>query len=158
MQNAIIIAGLPEEYIAAVALFREYAEYINIDLSFQHFDDELASLEQVYSFPAGGICLSRSGNSYTGCVGLRKAKIAEGQVAELKRMYIQPDQRGKGTGKRLLEAAIALAIRCGYKKIVLDTLSHMETAIHLYSAYGFYEILPYYHNPIPSAVFFEKRL
>ena len=78
--------------------------------------------------------------------------------AELKRMYVQPDQQQKGIGSALLDHALLLARECGYKKIQLDTLSTMTPAMNLYLKNGFVEIPPYYHNPIETAVYFEKLL
>jgi putative acetyltransferase len=58
----------------------------------------------------------------------------------------------------LLEKSIALAKTCKYNFIRLDTLNHMTPAINLYKKYGFYEIAAYYHNPVATAVYFEKKL
>jgi ribosomal protein S18 acetylase RimI-like enzyme len=73
-------------------------------------------------------------------------------------MYVQPAHQHKGIGKILLEKSIALAQNCHYKFVRLDTLNYMTPAINLYKKYGFYEIAPYYHNPVATAVYFEKKL
>jgi putative acetyltransferase len=143
------------EYNAAAILFKEYAEWLNIDLSFQAFEEELTTLEKMYSFPDGAILLSKEKNIFTGCVAVRKK---EAGIAELKRMYIKPENRKQGLGKSLLENAIEIAIKLGYTKIRLDTLDNMTPAINLYKNAGFYEIEPYYFNPEKNAVFFEKQL
>lgn len=158
MDIKIISAKTPGEYTIAAGLFNEYAAAIGVDLSFQRFEEELDTLQGMYSQPYGGILLSMVGNEYTGCVAIRKAKSAGDRVAELKRMYIKPNYQGKGISKLLVEAAIDLAIKCGYTKIWLDTLDYMQAAIHLYKQYGFREIPAYYDNPIPTAVYFEKQL
>jgi putative acetyltransferase len=150
-----ITANTDKEYAAAAILFSEYAAAININLDFQHFDNELATLQQMYAVPQGGIILCREAAAYIACVAVRK--INE-EVAELKRMFVQPQYQGKGVGKILLEKSLALARQCGYKKIRLDTLNYMRPAIELYKAHGFYEIPAYYHNPIATAVYFEKEL
>lgn len=144
-----------EEYTAAVLLFKEYAAWLNIDLGFQHFDDELQDLKQMYNAIEGGIILCKEGQSFIGCVAVRKK---EENIAELKRMYVQPQHQHKGIGKNLLQQAIELARCCQYDYIRLDTLNHMLPAINLYKKYGFYEIEAYYHNPIATAVYFEKKL
>jgi putative acetyltransferase len=150
-----ITANTGKEYAAAALLFSEYAAAININLDFQHFDDELKTLQQMYAAPEGGIILCRHKEAYIACVAVRKIKE---EVAELKRMFVQPQYQGKGIGKMLLEKSLALARQCGYKKIRLDTLNYMQPAIKLYKANGFYEIPAYYHNPIATAVYFEKEL
>lgn len=151
----IITVHTETEYAAASALFKEYAEWLNIDLSFQNFEEELLQLKEMYSEPRGGIFLLQQGEEFIGCVAIRKK--GEG-IAELKRMYIQPDIRKAGAGTMLLEKALAAAKELGYQMIRLDTLANMTPAINLYKKHGFYEIAPYYFNPEENAVFFERKL
>jgi len=144
-----------EQYAAAAILFREYSEWLGIDLGFQKFEKELGTLQQMYALPQGGIILVKENGSFIACAGIRKIDAA---TAELKRMYIKSSHRGRGIGKQLLAEAIDLAKQCGYKKIKLDTLSSMQPAMQLYRSAGFKEIPAYYHNPNATAVFFEKEL
>jgi putative acetyltransferase len=151
----IIIANNENEYTQAAILFKEYAAWLNIDLSFQQFDEELLQLTEMYCFPNGAILLSKNENTFTGCVAVRKK---ENGIAELKRMFIKEDYRKEGIGALLLQKALELAKELHYIKIRLDTLDTMTPAINLYKKYGFYEIEPYYFNPEKNAVFFEKLL
>ncbi|MFZ4057791.1 MAG: GNAT family N-acetyltransferase [Ferruginibacter sp.] len=144
-----------EQFKAAALLFNEYALTLNISLSFQHFEEELLALHEMYSAPSGGIILALDANQYVGCVAIRKINEQQG---ELKRMYVKPSHRNKGIGKQLLEAATQLAKDCGYQYLKLDTLNYMHEAIKLYTAAGFYEVPAYYFNPEPTAVYFEKQL
>lgn len=144
-----------EEYATAASLFSQYAAWLNIDLTFQNFTEELKILQNMYAPPSGGIILSKNGNDYTGCIAIRKIDT---DTAELKRMYVKPAFQQKGIGARLLHEAILLAKEYGYKKIRLDTLSNMTPAIDLYKKVGFYEIPAYYFNPESTAVYFEKTL
>ena len=74
------------------------------------------------------------GEQVVGSVALRD----RGQGAlELKRMYLRPQVRGRGLGRRLLETALARARRRHATKVVLDTTEQMEAARHLYEQYGF---------------------
>ena len=146
----------PEGYTVAAQLFKEYAIAIGINLGFQHFDEELASLATQYSRPEGGIFVVYNENlTEQGCIGIRK--LGNG-ICELKRMYVRKEARGSGTGKELLQRAIALGVELGYSKMRLDTLSSMENAIHLYETAGFYEIAPYRYNPFADAKFYELEL
>ncbi len=153
--SELILAKSAEAYKAAVELFKEYAVHIEIDLGFQHFDDELASLKSMYAFPSGGIILYKADNEFIACVGVRKIDTT---TAELKRMFVKPLHQHKGIGNLLMTHSIKLARQCGYSVIRLDTLSYMKTAINLYKKYGFQEIAPYYFNPNADAKFFELRI
>ncbi len=149
------LANSAEEYEAAAKLFAAYAEWLAIDLSFQQFEEELATLKKMYAPPSGGIILCKDGNGYIGCVAIRKIDM---DTAELKRMFVQPAYQHKGIGNILMTRSIELARQCGYKRIRLDTLDHMNPAISLYKKYGFTEIAPYYFNPNSTAVYFELKL
>jgi putative acetyltransferase len=63
--------------------------------------------------------------------------LDEGRAAELKRMYLQPDYRGRGLGRNLLNQAIDWAKARGCRSIVLDTSTAMTAAQHLYESVGF---------------------
>lgn len=145
--------GSMEEYVAASHLFKEYAAWLNIDLSFQKFEEELAELSGMYAAPTGCIILALHNNEYIGCIAARKSTS---EVAEIKRMYVKPLSQQAGTGTSLLNEAVAFSKRAGYAKIRLDTLNTMLPAIRLYEKAGFYHIPAYYFNPEPTAVYFEK--
>jgi ribosomal protein S18 acetylase RimI-like enzyme len=153
--NTYLQAASGEDYEAAKALFREYAIAINVNLGFQHFDEELDRLQEMYAAPQGGIILCKQDKEWIGCVAVRKI---DDRTGELKRMYVKPGFQNTGIGKALLSHALELARECGYEKIRLDTLNYMKPAIQLYQQAGFYEIAPYYYNPNDTAVFFEIKL
>lgn len=140
------------DYAEAEALFKEYAAWLNIDLGFQHFEEELKQLKTMYGKPFGGIILCSNGSECIACAGIRRI---DAENAELKRMFVKESFRGKSLGSTLLEKALQLAKDCGYKKVKLDTLHTMLPAMELYKKYGFKEIPAYYHNPNPTAVYFE---
>lgn len=151
----IITTVTKNDYDAAGSLFREYAAWLNIDLCFQGFEEELQQLEQMYASPKGVILLAKENENYIGCVAVREK---EAGVAELKRMWIQLPYQRQGLGIALLEKALSFAKNAGYEKMRLDTLATMTPAIALYKRSGFYTIDPYYFNPEKTAVFFERLL
>lgn len=150
-----ILASTKADYDAAATLFKEYAGWLNIDLCFQHFSEELAQISTIYAPPSGGIILVKAGEAYIGCAGIRRI---DDSVAELKRMYVKPEFQHQGIGKSLLLETLAMATNLQYKKVRLDTLSRLEPAIKLYRQNGFYDIPAYYHNPEKSVVYLEKQL
>ena len=142
--------GPPLEEVRA--LFLEYARELGFSLCFQGFDAELAELPGAYAPPRGALLLAGE----LGCVALRPLDAG---TAEMKRLYVRPAARGQGLGLELAEAAIAEARALGYARMVLDTIAGaMDRAIAMYRALGFREIAPYYHNPIPGALYLELRL
>jgi putative acetyltransferase len=132
-------------------LFREYADSLGFDLSFQDFDRELAELQDFYV----RILLAEEGGEPAGCVALRDLG---GGVCEMKRLYVRPAFRGRGLGRRLAEAVITQARRLGQTRMRLDTTPEMGPAQALYEELGFREIEPYRHNPIAGTRFLELVL
>ena len=150
-----IFVEIDEHYVAASLLFREYAQWLGIDLSFQSFEKELVDLKQMYASPKGMILLCKYDNIYVGCVAVRPN---EAYVAELKRMYVKPVFQKQGVGQALLERSLDFCKQAGYQKVRLDTLNSMTPAMNLYKKNGFVSIPAYYHNPFSEAVYFEKSL
>ncbi len=151
------LAESAKEYEVAKELFIEYAGSIDIDLTFQGFDKELNIIKKQYAKPEGGLILiiERETNTSIGCVGVRKF---EENVAEIKRMYIKPDYRGRGLADKLMMQAIELCRELYYRKALLDTLDTMKPAIALYQKHGFRDIEAYRYNPREDARFFELSL
>lgn len=145
------------DFEAAARLFDAYARALGIDLAFQDFAAELASLPGKYAPPLGELLLARGlRDEPLGCVGLRPLD-SEG-ACEMKRLYVTPAARGLGAGKALVEAIILEARRIGYREMRLDTLPDMAEAVGIYRGAGFEPIAPYYHNPIAGAVFLGRSL
>lgn len=136
-------------------LFKEYARSIGIDLSFQGFEEELAALPGKYAPPHGTVIVARVDDTPIGCVALRRI---DAQTCEMKRLYVRPAARGLHIGAELACRIIQAAEARGYESMRLDTLETMKSAVALYKRLGFLEIAPYIYNPIPGAIFMEKRL
>lgn len=133
-------------------LFREYQAWLGVDLCFQGFEEELATLPGRYSPPEGVILVAVEEEDFIGCVGIRPRIDNE---AELKRLYVKPSQQGRGVGKRLFYDAMSKSEQIGYTSIVLDTLPDMHVAKSLYLAYGFEQIPAYYGNPEEGAEYYR---
>jgi putative acetyltransferase len=140
-------------------ILREYGQSLAIDLCFQNFDAELASLPGEYASPNGKLLLAFVGESVAGCAALRAlADVDYANACEMKRLYVRPAFRHFGLGRALAEALLDEARRIGYSVMLLDTLDEMESARELYSTLGFEEVAPYYFNPIPGAHYLKVDL
>jgi GNAT superfamily N-acetyltransferase len=148
-------AATPEELDAVRALFHEYADWLGVDLCFQGFDEELATLPGRYSPPDGRLLLARDGAMAVGCIGLRRIDATTGEV---KRLYVRPAARGHGLGGELARRVVAAARKIGYRRLVLDTLEPMAEARSLYGSLGFREVPAYYANPLSGVIYMELAL
>jgi ribosomal protein S18 acetylase RimI-like enzyme len=153
--GSIRAAGGPDEIEIVRGLFVEYATALGIDLGFQDFPEELATLPGAYAPPRGALLLAWVEDVPAGCVGIRPLAA---DTCELKRLFVRPAYRGRGIARRLSASALAEARSRGYSRIRLDTLPTMVEAQALYRALGFREIAPYRPSPVPGTVFMELSL
>ena len=139
------------ELAAVRELFAEYAGAVADPSCFAGFERELTGL------PAGylAIFLAVEDGAAAGCVGMRKL---DAQTAEMKRLYVRPAFRGRGIGRALAQATIAVAREGGYERMVLDSLPKMRSALELYQDLEFRETAPYLAEPTPGARCFELKL
>ena len=151
--------GLPGELEAVRDIFREYAASLQVDLCFQDFESELATLPGEYAPPRGALLLAWIDQNLVGCCALRPLDNADyANACEMKRLYVRPSHRSEGIGRRLVEAVLDCARLAGYDCVLLDTLDDMESARELYRDLGFEEIAPYYHNPIEGSHYLKVNL
>jgi ribosomal protein S18 acetylase RimI-like enzyme len=147
----------PDDLAAAVKLFRAYASSLDVDLSYQNFEAEMAAMPGKYAPPVGELLLARASNGTpVGCVGLRP--IEPHGCCEMKRLYVSPEGRGSGLGERLVAAVVREAERIGYREMRLDTLPSMAGAIALYRKSGFEPMEPYYDTPVIGTIFLRRAL
>ena len=154
--TTLIQAETPEQIETARLLFREYEAWLDMDLCFQGFEEELRALPGKYAPPSGRLLLAYIDEKAAGCIALRKL---EDGLSEMKRLYVRDEFRGHGSGRLLVERIITEAREIGYKKMRLDTFSpKMGKAVKLYESHGFRAIPSYYDNPHEGVLFMELDL
>jgi ribosomal protein S18 acetylase RimI-like enzyme len=153
----LIRAATATDLAAVATLFRAYANSIGTDLSYQGFEDELATLPGAYAPPSGVLLIAFSATGAPlGCVAVRP--LAEPWTCEMKRLYTAPAARGTGLGRALALAAIQGATDAGYTAMRLDTLPTMHAAQSLYRQLGFQVTAAYYNSPVAGTIFMRKAL
>lgn len=104
--------------------------------------------------PAGALLIARVHARPVGCGAL---KFHPGAPAELKRMWVAPEARGLGLGRRILRELEQLARDGGAQVVRLETNRALSEAIALYRGSGFREVAAFNDEPYAHH-WFEKCL
>jgi putative acetyltransferase len=97
-------------------------------------DSDLRDIEGHYARRGGAFFVLTDGDEIIGTVAL--ARLGDSTV-ELCRMYLSPDYRRQGLGRRMMNEAMKEAERRGFSEVHLETASVLVEAIALYRSVGF---------------------
>lgn len=103
--------------------------------------------------PHGTFLVAYEDDRPVGCAGL---KTLETGLGEVKRMYVEPEARGRGYARQLLTAIEDHARSLGHRRLRLDTAANMPEARALYESAG-YQAIPDYNANMYAAYWYEKK-
>jgi len=103
-------------------------------------DPEVESISAAYAGPGAAYFVVDSGGRVLGGGGIGPIDGQPDDVCELRKMYLSPESRGLGAGRRLLELCLDAARELGYRRCHLATLARMDRARHLYDRAGFRQL------------------
>ncbi len=101
------------------------------------YDDTTDNLFDVFQQNKSGYFVALFNNEVTGGCGIYPTEGLPADTCELVKLYLIPAVRGKGFGKLLMELCIDEARKQGYKKMYLETMPELTSAIPLYKKFGF---------------------
>lgn len=147
--------GDPASIAAAQSLVRDHIVAHSAIHDAEAAERVVAAIPEPYVEPRGVLWVAWEGGEALGCVALQELAP---DIAELKRMYVRPESRGRGVARRLTEHAIAVATARGYSRLRLGTLPHMHAAQQLYGSLGFRRVAPYRPVEFGETWFYERPL
>ena len=104
----------------------------------------------------GTFLIAREGGRAVGCGAIR---VLESTTAEVKRMYVEPDQRSKGVARAVLAALEASAKKLGVRRLVLETGTYSDAALSFYRRAGFTQVDCWgEYASSPTSICMEKHL
>lgn len=111
------------------------------DLAARYGGDGDATPIEAFEFdPPGGLFLvAWVDGGPAGCGGWR-TRADDEEIAEIKRMYVVPEHRGRGVASAILGQIEESARRAGKKRIVLETGTAQPESIALYEKAGYARI------------------
>jgi len=110
-------------------------------------DPEVSAMSAAYDGARFAYFVLEEDGRVLGCGGIAPLAGATPDVCELRKMYLLPEARGRGLGKRMLHHCLEAARLCGYRHCYLETLSGMDAAQELYLKTGFTKL----DRPLGSA-------
>jgi DNA-binding MarR family transcriptional regulator/GNAT superfamily N-acetyltransferase len=151
VQVDIVDPRRPEAQFCVQSYFDELAT--RFDGGFEHARTISADVDEL-TLPAGLLLVATLHAEPVGCAGL---KLHPGKPAEVKRMWVSPNVRGLGLGRRLLTEIEKQAKAHDTAVLRLETNKNLEEAIALYRAAG-YEEVPAFNDEPYAHHWFEKEL
>jgi putative acetyltransferase len=104
----------------------------------------------------GTFVVARKGGQAVGCGAIR---LLDPTTAEVKRMYVEPEDRRKGVGSAVLASLEAAARELGAHRVLLETGVHQKAAVSLYRRAGFTPVDCWgEYASSPTSICFEKNL
>lgn len=146
-----VYRATPDQIELAYGIVQEYYEAAAVVAR-----DEPEDFAKQYFGEGAGTWLAEEENRVVGCVALRRLEELPGS-GEIKRMYLQPQYRGRGISDLLLDSLEDYARMCGYEWLYLDTATDMVAAARFYKRKGFVECERYNKNP-QAAIFMRKTI
>jgi GNAT superfamily N-acetyltransferase len=154
VEGGLTIRAEPADSEASLALQEDFFEYVRE--RYPGWGPSLIpSAEPDEVAPPGGAWLvAYAGEEPVGCGGIKRLGDS---AAEIKRVFLREDARGRGAGRALMVALEDAARDLGYSRVRLDTGDRQPEALALFRAIGFREIADYNGNPFAS-YWMEKQL
>lgn len=135
-------------------LHRTASEDVGVSGPGGGWEDDLRNIGEVYITSGGDFILAHVGSRLVAMGGLRPIDY---NVAELKRMRVDPGFQRRGLGRRILGALEARAVVLQFKSIVLDTTTIQAGAQRLYESSGYVRRKEGMRHGY-AVIFYEKRL
>lgn len=106
-----------------------YGEEQGFDPSFRDY------VTTTFAADVQRIWIAEQNGRFMGCVGVVKV---DDETAQLRWLILEPEVRGLGLGKQLVQQVIDFCKEKGYKQITLSTISRLQAARNLYRKLGFH--------------------
>ena len=152
---SVEIRAVDPEHRDSLRCVREYVAELN-RRSTRGFDPSVGATALPHEVrpPAGQFFVAYLHDEAIGCGAV---KHHHGAPAELKRMWIAPQARGLGLGRRLLETLESCAKQAGAEVAHIETSAVLTEALALYRSAGWVEVPAFNEEPFADH-WFEKRL
>jgi ribosomal protein S18 acetylase RimI-like enzyme len=155
MVNVRIYKASLAEEAEAFRIVAEYNQAVGVEVR-----DSEESFRNSYFRDGGGLWLAQAPlgpeQEAVGCIAMRALPRME-RAAEVKRLYVRPEWRGRGIADALLDELERYAMECGIGTLYLDSKDDLQAALRFYRRRGYQSCARYNDNP-QATVFMRKQL
>ena len=102
-----------------------------------YFDPTTDHLYELFQTPGAAYWIAEDGGKMLGGVGIYPTEGLPAQTAELVKMYLLPDARGKGLGRQLIQHCLDWAKQAGYQQVYLESMPELQKALKVYEKFDF---------------------
>jgi|SRR6218665_274669 len=102
-----------------------------------YYDASTDALYELFREPGSGYFVAANGEELSGGGGIFPTAGLPADTCELVKMYLRPEVRGSGLGKKLIETSLSFAKETGYKNVYLETMPELKPALKVYEKFGF---------------------
>lgn len=129
---------LPEDnpYLATI-IRNSLAEFGANHPGTVYYDPTTDALYELFRTPGSHYFVATQEGRVLGGAGIFPSNGLPEATCELVKMYLVPEARGKGLGKKLITQALAFARRSGYQKVYIETMPELKKAMSVYEQFGF---------------------
>jgi putative acetyltransferase len=130
---------IPGDEEAVSRLVKQALTEYGLTMNPEQTDADLQDIPGTYLSSGGAFRVLERDGRIAGSFGLYPTTT---QSCELRKMYLLPELKGLGLGKKMMKDALYIASQMGFKEMTLETNSCLKEALGLYKKYGFTEFTP----------------
>lgn len=102
-----------------------------------YYDNTTDHLYEVFQQPGSYYYVAEENGNILGGAGIYPSDALPPKTCELVKMYLQPEARGKGLGKLLIDKCLEFARSVGYLQVYIETMPELRKAVSIYKKFGF---------------------
>ena len=102
-----------------------------------YFDPTTDALYELFQMPKSAYFIAEIDGKIVGGGGIFPTEDLPQDTCELVKMYLLPEARGIGLGRRLMERCLEAASFNGFQQVYLETLPELKQAVNVYEKFGF---------------------
>ena len=102
-----------------------------------YYDETTDQLFELFQKPGSIYYVALMDDEIVGGGGIYPSDGLPNGTCELVKMYLLPEARGIGLGKRIIEECLAFAKENGYSQVYIESMPELENALKVYEKFGF---------------------